>query len=125
MLFFPLINVKMPTIDCILTFMLNGVEHEKSFITSGPGVLCKSCCNVHFCIRIYLSHTLCFCRVTEVVQMLYRIPQGSTIEVRTTCISYGLDQTVTEMSKAELRKRGCIGDYSKIIFLISQRKYKL
>ena len=45
MLFFPLINVKMPTIVCILTFMsrknfmLNRVQHEKSFITSGPGCL--------------------------------------------------------------------------------------
>ena len=43
MLFFPLINVKMPTIVGILTFMsrknfmLSRVEHEKSFITSGPG----------------------------------------------------------------------------------------
>ena len=43
MLFFPLIHVKMPTIVGILTymsgknFMLNWVEHEKSFITSGPG----------------------------------------------------------------------------------------
>ena len=43
MLFFPLINVKMPTIVGILTFMsrknfmLCWVEHEKSFITSGPG----------------------------------------------------------------------------------------
>ena len=43
MLFFLLINVKMPTIVGILTFvsrknfMLNSVEHEKSFITSGPG----------------------------------------------------------------------------------------
>ena len=40
-LFFPLINVKMPTIVGILTFinmknfMLSRVEHEKSFITSG------------------------------------------------------------------------------------------
>ena len=45
MLFFPFINVKMPTIVGILTFMsrknfmLNGVEHEKSFITSGPACL--------------------------------------------------------------------------------------
>ena len=43
MLFFLLINVKMPTIVGILTFMsgkifmLNSVEHEKSFITLGPG----------------------------------------------------------------------------------------
>ena len=43
MLFFPLINVKMPTIVGILTFMSGKkfhaqlVEHEKSFITSGPG----------------------------------------------------------------------------------------
>ena len=42
MLFFLFINVKMPTIVGILTFMswknfmLNSVEHEKSFITSGP-----------------------------------------------------------------------------------------
>ena len=44
MLFFPLINVKMPTIVGILTFMsrktfmLSLVEHEKSFITSSPGI---------------------------------------------------------------------------------------
>ena len=42
MLFFLLINVKMPKIVGILTFsrknfMLNGAEHEQSFITSGPG----------------------------------------------------------------------------------------
>ena len=42
MLFFPHINVKMPTVVGILTFMgrknftLIRVEHEKSFITSGP-----------------------------------------------------------------------------------------
>ena len=41
MLFFPHINVKMPTIVGNLTFMrtknfmLSGVEHENSFITSG------------------------------------------------------------------------------------------
>ena len=44
MLFFPLINVKMPTIVGILTFMsrkiLCSVElsMKKSFITSGPGL---------------------------------------------------------------------------------------
>ena len=38
-----LINVKMPTIVGILTFMsrinfvLSTVEHEQSFVTSGPG----------------------------------------------------------------------------------------
>ena len=43
MLFFQLVNVKMPTIVGILTFLsrknfvLSWVEHEKSFITSGPG----------------------------------------------------------------------------------------
>ena len=43
--FSPLIHVKMPTIVGILTFMsgenfmLNSVEHEKSFITSGPDFL--------------------------------------------------------------------------------------
>ena len=42
--FIMLINVKMPTIVGILTFMsrinfvLSLVEHEKSFITSGPDV---------------------------------------------------------------------------------------
>ena len=42
MLFFLLINVKMPKTVGILTFMsrtnfmLSCVEHEKSFITSGP-----------------------------------------------------------------------------------------
>ena len=42
MLFFTLINVKMPTTVGILTFMsrknfmLNRVEHEKSFITPEP-----------------------------------------------------------------------------------------
>ena len=41
--FIMLINVKMPTIVSILTFMsrinivLSCVEYEKSFITSGPG----------------------------------------------------------------------------------------
>ena len=39
------LNVKMPMIVGILTFMsrinfmLSGVEHGKSFITSGPGLL--------------------------------------------------------------------------------------
>ena len=48
MLFFLLINVKMPTIVGILTFMsrknliLNWVEHEKSFITSGPGLVYRT-----------------------------------------------------------------------------------
>ena len=43
MIFFPLINVIMLTVVGILTFMsrkkfkLSRVEHEKSFITSGPG----------------------------------------------------------------------------------------
>ena len=43
MLFFPLINVKVPTVVGILTFMsrknfmLSLLEHEKSFITSRPG----------------------------------------------------------------------------------------
>ena len=42
--FIMLINVKMPTIVGILTFMsrinfvLSWVEHEKSFITSGPAL---------------------------------------------------------------------------------------
>ena len=47
MLFFPLINLKMPTIVGILSFMsgknfvLSWVEHEKSFITLGPGISSK------------------------------------------------------------------------------------
>ena len=46
-LFIMLINVKMPTIVGILTFMsrinfvLSRVEYEKSFITSGPGIQIK------------------------------------------------------------------------------------
>ena len=42
MLFFLLINVKMPTVVGILTFMsrknfmVGWVEHEQNFITSGP-----------------------------------------------------------------------------------------
>ena len=46
--FIMLINVKMPTVVCILTFMsmihfmLSWVEHEKSFSTSGPGGLTLS-----------------------------------------------------------------------------------
>ena len=59
MLFFPLIHVKMPTIVGILifmsgkNFMLNRVEHEKSFITSGP-VLGS------YDIAIFLSFEKCF-----------------------------------------------------------------
>ena len=46
--FILLINVKMQTIVGILTFMsilnfmLSRVEHEKSFITSGPGLSLKT-----------------------------------------------------------------------------------
>ena len=55
MLFFLYINVKMPTFVGILTIMsrknftLNSVEHEKSFITSGPGVACDQC--LHFLLE--------------------------------------------------------------------------
>ena len=48
MLFFLLIHVKKPKIVGILTFMskknfmLSRVEHEKSFITSGPGLSRKN-----------------------------------------------------------------------------------
>ena len=44
-----LINMKMPTIVGIFIFisrenlMLSGVEHEKSFITLGPGDMLKCC----------------------------------------------------------------------------------
>ena len=41
MLFVLLINVKMPTIVGILTFMSRKNEHENFFITSGPGILAK------------------------------------------------------------------------------------
>ena len=53
---FFLINIKMPTIVGILifisrkNFMLNSVEHEKSYITSGPG----------YCIHIYMDTTEVF-----------------------------------------------------------------
>ena len=56
MLFFLLINVKMPTVVGILTFMsrkkfmLSRVEHGKSFITSGPG---------HWWRHIVLSISAC------------------------------------------------------------------
>ena len=49
--FIMLINVKMPTIVCILTFMsrinfvLSWVERRKSFITSGPVWSWSCCCN--------------------------------------------------------------------------------
>ena len=61
MLFFPLINVKMPTIVGILTFigrknfMLSRVEHEKSFITSGPGILSCLYCSSYWCAMILTS----------------------------------------------------------------------
>ena len=47
MLFFPLINVKMPTIVGILTFMSRKISCSvessmKSFITSGPGMPVRS-----------------------------------------------------------------------------------
>ena len=61
-----LINVKMPTIVGILTFMslinfvLSRVEHEKKFITSRPGPvnfksICINCTSIHkiFSISIY------------------------------------------------------------------------
>ena len=61
MLFFPLINVKMPTIVGIFTFMsrknfmLSLVEHETSFITLGPGVcLC--------CLQMHNAHQIFACR---------------------------------------------------------------
>ena len=53
MLFFLFINVKMPIIVGILTFMsrkifmLNSVEHEKSFITSGPDFTNNSTFELH------------------------------------------------------------------------------
>ena len=59
-LFIKLINVKMLTIVDILTFisminfMLRGVEHEKSFITSEPGVGTLS-------ITAALFFCLCYC----------------------------------------------------------------
>ena len=70
MLFFLLINVKMPTIVGILTFMsrkdfiLSGVEHGKSFITLGQmrqlimscliwfNAVCIFCC-FHFLLYLY------------------------------------------------------------------------
>ena len=62
-----LINVKMPTIVGILTFMsrkncmLNSVEHEKSFITSGPGYMSSPGAPVfaHHCIPIITEKAAC------------------------------------------------------------------
>ena len=64
MLFFPLINVKMPTIVGILTFMswkifmLSLVEHEKSFITSESGLDL-------YCIEFLLPTPIFFVTVTS------------------------------------------------------------
>ena len=52
MLYYLLINIKMPTTVGILTFMsrknfiLSYVEHGNSFITSGPGVMDQFHCSV-------------------------------------------------------------------------------
>ena len=60
MLFFLLINVKMPTGVGILKimrrkiFMLNSVEHEKSFITSGPVYSTATCIQN----GLFILHTL-------------------------------------------------------------------
>ena len=61
MLFFLLINVKMPTIVGILTFvsrknsMLSWVEHEKSFIASGLIWICNVCLDLSQCVKSYGS----------------------------------------------------------------------
>ena len=58
MLFFPLINVKMPTIVGILTFMsrknfmLSRVEHEKTFINSGPGFQTTINCKTSYTVQV-------------------------------------------------------------------------
>ena len=63
-----LINVKMPTIAGILTFMsrinfmLNWIEHGKSFITSGPGnqsIVHRSCIILAILIEWSLKSHLC------------------------------------------------------------------
>ena len=67
MLFFPLVNVKMPTIVGILTimsrknFMLSCVEHEKSFITSGPDLGSDTQSQSHYCSYMY------YCNIFRVV----------------------------------------------------------
>ena len=72
MLFSPHLNVKMPTIVGILTFMsrknfmLSWIEHEKSFITSRPnlgricsfgllGLLCASLVNVYQFVCVHFD----------------------------------------------------------------------
>ena len=71
MLFFLLINVKMPTIVGILTFMsrknfmLNSIEHEKSFITSGPGLQSFHKIKVTLRLRSEMSRS-CFNEVLPV-----------------------------------------------------------
>ena len=60
MLSSPLINVKMPTIVGILTFMsrknfmLSWVEHEKCFITSGPGHCSKFKIAKLYCNQVHV-----------------------------------------------------------------------
>ena len=65
---FLLINVKMPTIVGILTFMsrkkiiLKSIEHEKSFITSGPDCvsLVPDHCYFYFVLHIIKTKLLHF-----------------------------------------------------------------
>ena len=71
MLYFLLINVKIPTIVGILTFMsrknfmLNRVEHEKSFIISGPGLSGARAMGAHATLFVLSCcgtiHDICSC----------------------------------------------------------------
>ena len=73
MLFFLLINVKMPTIDGILTFMsrkifmLSWVENEKSFITSGPELNSYHLKFILLCCLLYIS--VCVTPPTDTVRL--------------------------------------------------------
>ena len=70
--FIMLINVKMPTIVGILTlmsrihFVLSGFEHEKSFITSGPGS--KIC---YASLDFALSSTFFLRRASSMFSIIY------------------------------------------------------
>ena len=82
MLFFVFINVKMPTIIGILTFMsrqnfmLSWVKHEKSFTTSGPDYMepTHSChCLLPNLQRVFCISTIDIKCGVKLLPVLYRI----------------------------------------------------
>ena len=77
MLFFLLMNVKMPTIVGIFTFvsrknfMLSSVEHEIIFITSGPGWIVLDS-NIQIVLMlIFQTIMIVWCRVDVLWKIIY------------------------------------------------------